>query len=483
MTDPPPARSTRGCFTAALAHGSTRAPRQTRARTLPPRLRASSPSTSRRQPQQKKKSKSASISCITAQPPPSPEPLVKDPPILDPPVAVHLSEPSSLALPATEDLQVTAQESHPFTTEELMMEAINTIPTTNDEPTLDQFAASLLNNPCLFGDEATTSLLNNFSINSECHELRKASVEAHFFYVLSCHPNFRFLCDFVQDPEYPTVAVNIRRFYVALRGIKNDVKKRMMNACLILFSQSFVKKEYQDKVLTDPNVFAEAQYEPSTVDMYLRCLFTVFKSRSIIYCKNVDFNQRGDFPAYWKNVFELTRKLRPEYGTKANASTFDPSYRLKKKKAISEGIFNPLTNYTHHTWMLLEELMAVNMLRGAKEPAMLCRQDFIHGVMPPNSKYAGRRFYRIRPTHSGQKGNALSLRNQSTSNDRNNQAYVPMVEPPPDAPDPLSLYNLLDRHLNVYLPTEFEHDHPSNDRIFRRMASNKQLEVCIPFFQ
>lgn len=127
--------------------------------------------------------------------------------------------------------------------------------------------------------------------------------------------------------------------------------------------------------------------------------------------------------------------------------------------------------------------MAVNMLRGAAEPSQLRRRNLLIGIMPPNSKFAGRRYYRIDFAHGSQKGNTVSLRNQSTVNSRNNEAYVPMVEPPFDNPDPLSLFNLIHRHLNEYLPTQFTVEgYPSNDQIFRRQASNKQLQVCFFYF-
>lgn len=362
----------------------------------------------------------------------------------------------------------------------MLEDVAGSLPSTefSEEPTIEEFAESLSNNPCLFGDEATTALFKNFTVNSKLHELKKEKIEERFFFVLSKHPSFQFLSEIIDDPEVK--GERVRRFYVAIRGVKTLTKKKLLNFSLILFSQSFIKVDYQGEDLTDPYIFAQAQYEPNTVDMNLRCLFGVFSSKSVAYSKGQDFKQRGDFPAYWKNVFELARKLRPDYGTNRKASSFDPDFRQKRRNAIANGTFQPLTNYTHHTWMLLEEIMSVNMLRGAQEPSMLCVDDFIHGIMPSTSIYAGRRFYRIRPDHAGQKGNPISLNNQSAANARNNHAYVPMIEP--EHPDPLALYTMLRRHLTEYLPTHFEHHHPNNKRIFRRMASQKQLTVCVVRF-
>lgn len=366
--------------------------------------------------------------------------------------------------------------------EQMMLQAAETIPDTEVD-TLEQFTATLLNNPCLFGDEATTNLFRNFSVNTKQHENRLEKLEERFFYVLSRHPSFSFLSETIVDPEIKNARTMVRRFYVVVQGVKTDTKKKILNYCLILFSQSFIKVDYQDQEdLTDPFIFAQAQYEPNTVDMNLRSLFGIFKSRSVAYSKVDDFKQRGDFPAYWKNVFEQVRKHRPDYGTKSKAATFDPDFRQKHRQAMVDGYFRPLQDYNHHTYMLLEELMTVNMLRGAAEPSGLRVTDFIHGVMPSNSLYAGRRFYRIKPSHGKQKSNTITLSNMCTINERNCNAYVPMVEPPDDNPDPLSLYNLLHCHLTEYMPTVFPTDDPSNLRIFGRQATQKQLDVRIGLF-
>lgn len=453
--DPPPPRNTRGQSTAVLA-GVPRTRLSTRSSSMPSRLSSTSskPASRARQLQQPKKKPRATSQCRSS-PPPSP--------LRDPSLQV-------VASPLPFNMDISPEMLGALT-------AASSAAASNEPESFEDFASSLLNNPCLFGDENTTNLLNNYSVNSDEHEVRKGLVKSRFFYILSLHPNFRFLTELIDDPLNKKLNTKVPRFYVELRGVKTDTNNKILNYCMILFSQSFIKKDFQDQDLTDPLVFAQAQYEPNTVDMNLRCLFTVFKSKSIMFEKG-DFNQRGDFPAYWKKVFELTKKLRPDYATKKKASSFDPLFRQKRRKAIDDGVFHPLTNYTHHTWMLLEELMCVNMLRGCQEPCMLTREDFIHGIMPPDSAYAGQRFYKLRSTHSGQKGNPISLRNQTVNNERNNNAYVPMIEPPRNAPDPLSLYNLLHRHLTVFLPTRFERYHPNNAQIFRRQASAKQIKVC-----
>ncbi len=206
----------------------------------------------------------------------------------------------------------------------------------------------------------------------------------------------------------------------------------------------------------------------------MRTLFSIFSDNHIKYSQARDFNQTGDFPAYWKQTFASAQQHRSDYGTKPQRSTFDNQWRATREKALKDGKLKPLTNYDHHSWFLLEEFLTHNMLRASQEPTSICRSDLEHGIMPADSEFAGRKFYKLKPSHSGQKGNALRLKNTSTENGKNTNAYMPMVDEPPG--DPFSLYRLLDRHLNVYLPPQHL---CSNGRIFRRRASVNQIEVTL----
>jgi hypothetical protein len=214
----------------------------------------------------------------------------------------------------------------------------------------------------------------------------------------------------------------------------------------------------------------QAQYEPGSVDTFLRALFSVFSNHGITYRKDSHFNEKGDFQAYWKDTFAKTQAHREDYGTLPNASTFDDNFVIKRYEAIKKGVLRPLSDYDHHTYILLEDFLQKNMLRGSQEPVSITINDLEHGTMPAESGKRGMRFYRLKASHSGQKGNALSLKNTSTENPKNMNGCAPMVE---DPDDPYCLYYLLHRHLTQYLPPD-----ASDGRIFRRKASNKQIKVC-----
>ena len=287
--------------------------------------------------------------------------------------------------------------------------------------------------------------------------MRKKSVEERFFYVLSQRDDFRHFCDFVVDPDTPELPDRqIRLFYALLRGRPTDLKKKVLNYCLLLFSSSCVKKSHKDQDLTDPEVFANAQYQPLSVDTMLKCLFSVFSQNGIWYKKDHHFNDTGGFPGYWKDVFAKAQQHRSDFGTRPKASTYDKQYKIKRAAAIKDGRLKPLTNYIHHTWLLLEDFLTHNMLRGSQEPCNITRDDLIHDVMA-EGQFEGLPYYRLKSDHAGQKGNALTLRNTTVENQKNVHAYLPMVYDSDDKD--LCLYSMLNRHLNEYLPTQFATQH------------------------
>ena len=297
----------------------------------------------------------------------------------------------------------------------------------------------------------------------------------------------------VPDPEM--FGMKRRRFFILLRGVKTPLKKRVLNYSLLLFSQRLIKKNWEGQSLLDPQIFADAQYEPLVSAMMTRCLFAVFSNEQIIYSQAKDFNETGDFHAYFKDVYQRTKLLRPTFATAPNASSFEPLFRQKRQAAIDSGDLDPLENYTHHTWVLLEEINSCWALRASQEvrifyslfilqfknayvcyllphyillqPIALKRSDFIWGTMKEGD-YFGIPSVQLKPTEA-EKGNAISLKNPLVSNSKNENAFLafPMIED-----DLFCVYNLL--HCQCF---EFMPPGCSDDRILRRMATKKTLKV------
>ena len=81
--------------------------------------------------------------------------------------------------------------------------------------------------------------------------------------------------------------------------------------------------------------------------------------------------------------------------------------------------------------------------------------------------YAGMNCVQLQSDHAGQKNNDLSLGNTTCDND-DNYEYLPF----PQTDDPLCVYNLLYRQIFEFTPPNC-----SDSRIFRRIATQKQLKV------
>lgn len=161
--DPPPSRNTRGRSTAALAGVPRQGTRQSnRSHSLPSRMRSSVPSNNAQSLRQSTKTSRYVPRRRSSSPRPS-SPATEEP-------SIPRQAPHPLMPPPTDDL------------DSLMLAAALTVPEPlSNEPTADKLAQSLLHNPCLFSDEATTTLFKNFSVNSRLHEMKLEKIEERFF--------------------------------------------------------------------------------------------------------------------------------------------------------------------------------------------------------------------------------------------------------------------------------------------------------------
>jgi hypothetical protein len=124
-------------------------------------------------------------------------------------------------------------------------------------------------------------------------------MEARFFASLQTNETLKYLSKYVEDPD-SSIKRPIRQLYVFCRGITNQDKYEILNACLVWFSKSFVKLEFRGVDLSDDlELFVRAQYQPNTVAKSFRCLFAVFRSNQLIYSLAKDFNGKGTFIIFY----------------------------------------------------------------------------------------------------------------------------------------------------------------------------------------
>jgi hypothetical protein len=290
-----------------------------------------------------------------------------------------------------------------------------------------------------------------------------------FSHSLLQHPDFASLAEIVADPDIP--GSTTRRFYIELRGFKSPLKRSVLNMALLLFSQRLIKKEFEGRDLLDPATFAAAQYESTSIDTLLKCLFAVFTENSIQYSREKDFKFSGSFSAYWNDTFEKCQSFRPDFGTAPNASCFDPAYREKTRRAIELGKLRPFENVRHFNMLVLQELQTNWLLRSCKEPVNIRITDLEWQIMS-DGDFVGQPTVRLKESLPGQKREHLSLAKPKLG--ATGVVFAPM---PQILNDPYSLYNLLRKLVFEYMPPNC-----SDNRILRRAATKKQIEVRFSLF-
>jgi hypothetical protein len=160
----------------------------------------------------------------------------------------------------------------------------------------------------------------------------------------------------------------VRKFYVMIRDSMTPSKKMVLNYALLCYSQSLVKMEFVGQDLSDPVTFAQAQYQPNSLETHFKVLFSVLKTNHIHYQLKRDFNGPGDFQAYWKHTMGVAALHRPlDYARKPNAAVPDMDQKQKMRVHLEDGRLDPYNNYEHMLMVLADSLLTTFILRGGKE--------------------------------------------------------------------------------------------------------------------
>ena len=122
----------------------------------------------------------------------------------------------------------------------------------------------------------------------------------------------------------------------------------------------------------------------------------------------------GEVQAYWKETWIETLKHRPDFGTKPNASTFDPDGKEKRIAKILDPTHDE-SNFFDEDWrfqskdhfklflyVVADIIQSYNIMRGQLEPSLLTRNDFDWGTMTEGC-WKGRRYCKLKSSHQGQK--------------------------------------------------------------------------------
>ena len=164
----------------------------------------------------------------------------------------------------------------------------------NQDFTLSGILQSIADNGRMrIGPNVLAEDIGDLYYNTKDYEKAKTTMVNRFFQTLVNHPQAHPLADMIPDPEDPTRKV--RRLYILCRAPKAPNKHFLLNRALLIFSMKHVKVAYVGMDLSqDPQLFADAQYEPDTAQTAFKMLFSRFSKEGIAYSQSRDFNGKGN---------------------------------------------------------------------------------------------------------------------------------------------------------------------------------------------
>ena len=185
--------------------------------------------------------------------------------------------------------------------------------------------------------------------------------------------------------------------------------------------------------------------------------------------------------AYWKDVFQETKKLIPLYGTTPNKATFDPEYREKRHKCFYDPNhpYKPVDSdgnvldFEQFMWLVAEVIKTHFMSRSSKEPSLMVAEDF-NFFIETKGAFKGYCAVNLKASHAGKKNESLTVSNHTQKDKEGNIMYIPIYQINPD--NPLDEYNIVNTLINVVMPPKHLLK-DKNTQMFRYIASKPQLKV------
>lgn len=165
------------------------------------------------------------------------------------------------------------------------------------------------------------------AVNSGKHEKFIEESWCYFVECLEKHDKLKFLAKEVTR-EDGSKELNL---FQVCGGVKTTQKKSVLNSVMLHYSTRLVKKEFRDTDLSTASAAekAAAQYQPKTVRNYLNGIFRILHEHGIQFSQLHDFNGKGGFGAYWKDLWDSTTNERPGFGTLPNRGKFDQDEEYK----------------------------------------------------------------------------------------------------------------------------------------------------------
>jgi hypothetical protein len=168
------------------------------------------------------------------------------------------------------------------------------------------------------------------TVNSRVYEKSRNGVEKRFIDTISKYgsESMKQLTLFCDD-----CFMKERVFYVTLHGKGSEVKRFILNKCLVKIALKWRNNK------KNSNDYGK-QLQPSTWNKMLKYLFS---EKNINYHFANDFNGDGEFHAVLTTLWAKQREEDPTFASGVGTSTFDMNADFKIREQFRSGKFNPFS--------------------------------------------------------------------------------------------------------------------------------------------
>ena len=297
------------------------------------------------------------------------------------------------------------------------------------------------------------SIIKGSCVNTVRYKKSKVGVENRFFDMIEQlgGKEMKPLLEFIEVKQ-----IKERRFYVILRGRRNEHKRIILSKCLLLCALKWRNQTKKD--------FGK-QLQPDTWATMLRTLFSIFKSKGILFKHTRDFNNDGEFHAVLKKQWDNEIQVDDTFGTGVRTSDPDLEADRKIREAFDAGKFDPFSTsdgpaaYEHRLWYIVFVLGRYWLVRGRKEIAFLRWSQVKFCTATENHEQV--EFIKI--IHHFDKGNKLSIQNTTA---RSKKELPPRLYP--NENDPLCPVKFMKFFRTLCCPEQ--------ERVICRMYNTKQMK-------
>jgi len=217
--------------------------------------------------------------------------------------------------------------------------------------------------------EEELKLIMSSSVNTKVYEKSRSGVENRFFDTIAKYggDTLKPLVMFADDGFQKE-----RVFYMKLRGDRSEVKRFILNKCLVKIALKWRNNNKRSQANFGKHL------QPSTWNKLLKILFSNFHKKNINYHYANDFNGEGEFHSVLMAQWTKMQEEDPTFASGTGTATFDMNADYKIREHFRSGKFNPFSTalteeaYKDRLKYAIYVLGRYFLCRGRSEIAFCC---------------------------------------------------------------------------------------------------------------